>query len=123
MASGPLEESMSKPGKRLLVGVASAAALTVGLSIEFVHSLALGRQPMASAETQPLDLPLLRTAEPRTRGRILAVVTSTATAGDSGVAAGFELTELSRAFYTFTANGFHVDIASPQGGSPPCSGR
>lgn len=119
MATGPLEEPMSKAGKRLLIGVASSAALIAGLSIEFVHSLGLGHQPVANAETQPLDLPLLRKAEPPSRGRILAVVTSTAQAGDSGVAAGFELTELSRAYYTFIANGFHVDIASPRGGNPP----
>lgn len=119
MAIGPLEEPMSKSGKRLLISVASVAALTVGMSIELVHLFALGRQTMASAATRPLDLPLLTQAEPRTRGRILAVVTSTAKAGDSDVAAGFELTELSRAYYTFIANGFHVDIASPQGGNPP----
>src|SRR5690606_7203536 len=32
---------------------------------------------------------------------------------------GYELTELSRAYYVFQANGFVVDIASPLGGKPP----
>ena len=53
------------------------------------------------------------------RGKILAVVTSTATMGSSGKRTGYELTELSRAYYVFTANGFEVDIASPEGGKPP----
>ena len=29
------------------------------------------------------------------------------------------ITELSRAYYTFVANGYEVDIASPRGGAPP----
>ncbi|NQZ77392.1 MAG: type 1 glutamine amidotransferase domain-containing protein [Ekhidna sp.] len=53
------------------------------------------------------------------RGRILAVVTSTDIMGASGKKTGYELTELSRPYYVFTANGFEVDIASPQGGKPP----
>jgi putative intracellular protease/amidase len=39
--------------------------------------------------------------------------------GTSGKKAGFELTELSRAYLVFQANGFEVDIASPLGGEPP----
>ncbi|MES2325221.1 MAG: type 1 glutamine amidotransferase domain-containing protein [Pseudomonadota bacterium] len=46
-----------------------------------------------------------------TRGRILAVVTSKK--------AGYELTELARAWHVFRANGYDVEIASPQGGTPP----
>jgi putative intracellular protease/amidase len=38
--------------------------------------------------------------------------------GDSGKATGYEHTELSRAYYVFTVNGFEVDIASPKGGEP-----
>jgi putative intracellular protease/amidase len=53
------------------------------------------------------------------RGKILAVVTSTETMGNSGKSTGYELTELSRAYYVFKANGFEVDIASPLGGKPP----
>ncbi|MBO3697243.1 type 1 glutamine amidotransferase domain-containing protein [Roseivirga sp. E12] len=53
------------------------------------------------------------------RGKILAVVTSSAEMGASGKSTGYELTELSRAYYVFKANGFDVDIASPLGGRPP----
>jgi putative intracellular protease/amidase len=53
------------------------------------------------------------------RGKILAVVTSSNTMGSSGGSTGYELTELSRAYYVFKANGFEVDIASPLGGKPP----
>lgn len=53
------------------------------------------------------------------RGKILAVVTSSDQMGTSGKSTGYELTELSRAYYVFRANGFEVDIASPLGGEPP----
>ncbi|MEQ8803166.1 MAG: type 1 glutamine amidotransferase domain-containing protein, partial [Haliea sp.] len=46
-------------------------------------------------------------------------MTSTGEMGESGKRTGYELTELSRAYYVFTANGFTVDIASPDGGQPP----
>lgn len=52
------------------------------------------------------------------RGKILAVVTSADTMGESGKATGYELTELARAYYVFQANGFEVDVASPMGGKP-----
>ncbi|NMH87317.1 type 1 glutamine amidotransferase domain-containing protein [Flavivirga algicola] len=53
------------------------------------------------------------------RGKILAVVTSENTMGNTGKSTGYELTELSRAYYVFKANGFEVDVASPKGGKPP----
>ncbi|WBX71054.1 type 1 glutamine amidotransferase domain-containing protein [Tenacibaculum retecalamus] len=53
------------------------------------------------------------------RGKILAIVTSSNTMGSSRKSTGYELTELSRAYYVFEANGFEVDIASPLGGEPP----
>ncbi|MFZ1809386.1 MAG: type 1 glutamine amidotransferase domain-containing protein, partial [Cyclobacteriaceae bacterium] len=53
------------------------------------------------------------------RGKILAVVTSADLMGSSGKSTGYELTELSRAYYVFQANGFEVDVASPLGGLPP----
>ncbi len=53
------------------------------------------------------------------RGKILAVVTSTDMMGSSDKTTGYELTELSRAYYVFQANGFEVDVASPKGGTPP----
>ena len=84
----------------------------------YVSSLDLESQPLADPGTRKEDLAMLSGVRPQLRGRILAVVTSTARAGDM-VAAGFEITELSRAYYTFRANGFEVDLASPRGGRPP----
>lgn len=53
------------------------------------------------------------------RGKILTVVTSIDSMGISGKSTGYELTELSRAYYVFEANGFEVDVASPKGGKAP----
>ncbi|MEP5612237.1 MAG: type 1 glutamine amidotransferase domain-containing protein [Cyclobacteriaceae bacterium] len=71
------------------------------------------------SKTLPTDLPYLIDDLPTARGKILAVVTSTNVMGSSGKSTGYELTELSRAYFVFQANGFEVDIASPQGGNPP----
>lgn len=84
-----------------------------------VHTLDLDSQPPARADSTVADLDFMRDAMPRTRGRILTVVTSTAQFPDEEKKAGFELTELARAYYVFQANGYEVDIASPRGGSPP----
>jgi putative intracellular protease/amidase len=67
----------------------------------------------------PSELPYLTENIVPYRGKILAVVTSTSQMGSSGKSTGFELTELSRAYYVFQANGFEVDVASPLGGTPP----
>lgn len=65
------------------------------------------------------DLPYITNSQPPPRGRILAVVTSQAVMGETEKSTGYELTELARAYYVFLANGFEVDVASPQGGKPP----
>ncbi|MEO9482048.1 MAG: DJ-1/PfpI family protein [Ekhidna sp.] len=70
-------------------------------------------------ETLAESLPYLSENPIPNRGKILAVVTSTDEMGNSGKATGYELTELSRAYYVFLANGFEVDVASPKGGNPP----
>jgi putative intracellular protease/amidase len=67
----------------------------------------------------PADLPYITENLVPYRGKILAVVTSTSQMGSSGKSTGYELTELSRAYYVFQANGFEVDVASPLGGTPP----
>ncbi len=67
---------------------------------------------------QVSDLPYVTQNIPPFRGKILAVVTSAETMGDTDKVTGYELTELSRAYYVFQANGFEVDIASPLGGEP-----
>lgn len=58
------------------------------------------------------------------RGKVLAVVTSTgfyppAVVEGKTKKTGYELTELSRFYWVLQANGFVVDIASPQGGDAP----
>lgn len=69
--------------------------------------------------TQATDIPYLSENQVPLRGKILAVVTSTDMMGTSGKSTGYELTELSRAYYVFQANGYAVDVASPLGGQPP----
>ena len=71
------------------------------------------------SKTMVQSLPYLTQNTVSGRGKILAVVTSTAQMGTSGKKTGYELTELSRAYYVFLANGFEVDVASPKGGTPP----
>lgn len=70
-------------------------------------------------QSQVADIPYLNQERPEYRGKILAVVTSIDTMGISGKSTGYELTELARAYWVFTANGFEVDVASPEGGEPP----
>ncbi len=96
-----------------------AAVSCIGV-VGYLHSLDLGSQPLARPSTGPDQLEMLKASRPAPRGRILAVATSTASIGTE-VAAGMELTELSRAYYVFLANGFEVEIASPKGGRPPVS--
>ncbi len=69
--------------------------------------------------TLPEDLAYITKNQRPYVGKILAVVTSTDVMGESEMSTGYELTELSRAYYVFLANGFEVDVASPLGGKPP----
>jgi putative intracellular protease/amidase len=69
-------------------------------------------------QTQISDLPYVTQNIPAYRGNILAVVTSVNTMGEDQNT-GYEHTELARAYWVFTANGFNVDIASPKGGKAP----
>lgn len=46
------------------------------------------------------------------------MLTSTGSSAILGKNLGYELTELSRAYYVFQANGFEVDVASTLGGEP-----
>ncbi|WFL77789.1 type 1 glutamine amidotransferase domain-containing protein [Altererythrobacter arenosus] len=82
------------------------------------NSLDLSSQRLADPRTMPGQLAFLSDGIQEKRGTILAVVTSTTTAGDA-INAGYELTELARAYYVFRANGYDVEIASPQGGRAP----
>ena len=75
--------------------------------------------PKANAHATPADVPYLKQAVSEKRGRILAIVSSAERGGPLNKKAGYELTELARAYYAFKVNGYDVDIASPQGGKPP----
>ena len=105
--------------KRLLLGgLVAALVLAAGAGL-YLYSLDLGSQPPADPRSRVADLAFLRDAPPPARGRILAVVSSAGVFPGTEKRAGFELTELARAYYTFIANGYEVDIASPLGGPPP----
>ncbi|WP_439105796.1 type 1 glutamine amidotransferase domain-containing protein [Congregibacter sp.] len=104
--------------KKILLG-AALSIVCVFAAGAWVISLLLPDQATDPSATTPGDLAYLERGITQSRGKILAVVTSTDVMGDSGKTTGYELTELSRAYYVFSANGFTVDIASPQGGEPP----
>lgn len=110
---------MGKRLRKVLFGLGTTALMLVVAAFVYVWTLDLDSQPLPDPATRPQDLAYLEHAVPRTRGRILAVVTSTATFGPDARKAGYELTELARAYWVFVANGFEVDIASPRGGEPP----
>lgn len=94
--------------------------LVLGVSGYFYgKGFRLDELPNADPQSQAADLAFLRDAVPASRGKVLAVVTSTDTNPNTGKSTGYELTELSRAYYVFVANGYAVDIASPLGGEPP----
>lgn len=102
----------------VLISFASLALLGA-IGYWYVQGFALAESPKVDKQSSVSDLAFVRDGVRAPRGRILAVLTSTALIGTSGKKAGFELTELSRAYYVFIANGYQVDIASPLGGKPP----
>lgn len=85
----------------------------------FYQSLDLDAEPVANTRARVADLGFVGERATNPHGRVLAVVTSTERFPDGGKRAGYELTELARAYWVFVANGYDVDIASPQGGEPP----
>lgn len=99
------------------------ASLLIGLSLltlaawGYVRSLDLDAEPVVDTAATGADLGFASVAG-SDRGRILIVVTSTAKLAN-GKRTGFELTEVSRAWWVFVHNGYAVDIASPLGGEPP----
>ena len=103
------------------IGLSLVALLVaVGVVVAWLVSLVgPGPDREALAATRPADVPYVAQTPPAVRGRILAVVTSADRFAGTDEPTGYELTELSRAYYVFRANGFEVDVASPQGGEPP----
>ena len=113
---------MSRFKKILKWSLVSLIGLTITLFAFGYWFMSLIPRPQTQldpSETLPASLPYLSENIVPKRGKVLAVVTSTSQMGVSGKKTGYELTELSRAYYVFTANGFEVDIASPRGGEPP----
>ncbi|OUR91913.1 type 1 glutamine amidotransferase domain-containing protein [Flavobacteriales bacterium 34_180_T64] len=113
---------IKKTLKWTLISSTSLLVILIIFGIWFVSLLP--REEMKARfktiETSSIDsIPYVSENVLSKRGKILAVVTSSNTMGNSGKSTGYELTELSRAYYVFKANGFDVDIASPLGGKPP----
>ena len=102
-----------------LITIGSLALLLFAFGYWFMSLMPDENSQANKSSTLPESLPYLSENHIPYRGKILAVVTSTETMGNSGKKTGYELTELSRAYYVFQANGFEVDIASPKGGNPP----
>ncbi len=105
--------------KKLSFGVLTLIAIAAAFLVWFFSLLEPESARAGLTDTLPQDLAYISQAPQPSKGKILAVVTSTDTLGDTGKYTGYELSELARAYYVFTANGFEVDIASPLGGEPP----
>lgn len=98
------------------------AGLVLGLALAgwaYVESLDLEAEPRGDTSATAADLAFVQGGVRERRGRVLAVLSSTARFDQERRKGGYELTELSRAYWVFVANGYEVDIASPRGGSPP----
>jgi len=102
-----------------LVSLVGLIGMTFAFGFWFISLIPAGEARNDLKNTTPQDLPYLAEDIVPSRGKILAVVTSTDVMGSSQKSTGYELTELSRAYYVFQANGFEVDVASPLGGEPP----
>ena len=105
--------------KITLITIVSLFALLVGFILWIRAVVPASPNKLNVINTTPHDLVYLKQSVKEQRGKILAVVTSTDNMGSSDKSTGYELTELARAYYVFQANGFDVDIASPQGKKPP----
>ena len=99
--------------------LAASLVLLAAGGYVYYRSLDLESLPRANPQASVADLAYLKNAVGIKRGRILAVVSSTERGGPGMKRAGYELTELARAYYVFQANGYDVDIASPEGDKPP----
>jgi len=102
-----------------LLSVVSLAGTVVGFGYWFMSLIPTSEDLSNIKNTTIQDLPYLSENVRPHRGKILAVVTSTSMMGNTNKKTGYELTELSRAYYVFQANGFEVEVASPLGGEPP----
>lgn len=107
--------------KKLFISFALVIVL-IGAGVFWLVSLMDPPELKAGIEqTQAEQLAYLQSSVPEKRGRILAVVSSASHFPDSEKYAGYELTELARAYWVFSVNGYEVDIASPKGGHAPAN--
>lgn len=104
---------------RAAAWLGATLAVLAALGTTYYLSLGIDKIPRANVHATVADLDFMRHRVPEQRGKILAVVSSTARMDGGKRKAGYELSELARAYYIFQANGFEVDIASPAGGTPP----
>ena len=105
--------------KWTLISIFSVLILLISFGAWFINLLPVEEMKKDLTNSKVEEIHYLSQNKTPKRGKILAVVTSSKTMGNSGKKTGYELTELSRAYYVFAANGFEVDIASPLGGKPP----
>ena len=112
---------MTRTFLRAAAWLAAILAMLAALGWWRYQSLDLDNIPKANKHATPAGQPYLKQALTEKRGRILAIVSSAERGGPLNKKAGYELTELSRAYYVFKVNGYDVDIASPQGGKPPAT--
>lgn len=105
--------------KRSLIGLLVLVIFVFSFGYWFISLLPEKDAIPNYEKTRPTDLPYLQSSVSDNRGKILMIVTSIAEMGPEKKPTGYELTELARPYYVFQANGFIVDIASPQGGEPP----
>ncbi len=105
--------------KWTLISVVSLLVLLISFGAWFINLLPLEEIKKDLTTSKVEDISYVSENRIPKRGKILTVVTSKAAMGSSGKSTGYELTELSRAYYVFEANGFEVDVASPLGGKPP----
>lgn len=108
--------------KKLFIGAGSAVLILIVITLSAINWVSKFTPDQREVEklraTQARDIPYLQKPMTQTRGKILAVVTSVRTLGNSGRPTGYELTELARAYWVFYANGFEIDVASTEGGEP-----
>ena len=117
--------------KKILAGLGGLVLLLIA-AIAWLWSLIDSSQAETDFSTSKAEqiaylqqpLALAAQADFKPRGKVLAVVTSTAFYPPAVVEGktkktGYELTELSRFYWVLQANGFAVDIASPLGGDAP----
>ena len=101
-----------------LISIVSLITIVVSFGFWFISLIPKDMTRVSILDTKPKDLEYVSSGLPKTRGKILIVVTSHDRMTETKKT-GYELTELARPYYVFQANGFEVDIASPKGGEPP----